>query len=246
MNPVRFQDPKHVAIIMDGNGRWAAMRELPRMEGHRQGVVSLDRLLKFLPETNVEYLTVYAFSSENWARPKEETDFLMHLLESYLREKLTTLIQHNIRLCMIGQLSGLPESVQEALIHGLHETRECSGQHLILALNYGSRLEMIEAAKKLAQNYKNGNIDLEDLKWSDFRKYLFTKNLPDPDLLIRTSGEERLSNFLLLQCAYAEFYTTPVLWPDFEPKDFLEALEIYQERNRRYGRSQVLAYNPLI
>lgn len=246
MNLMRSQDPKHVAIIMDGNGRWANMRGLPRMEGHRQGVLSLEKLLKFLPETNVQYLTVYAFSSENWARPKDEVDFLMNLLENYLREKLNTLIQNNIRLHVIGQVDVLPQGSQAAIAEALHQTRECSGQHLILALNYGSRLEVLHAAKIFAKNYTLGAINLDHVDWDYFRKYLFTSDLPDPDLLIRTSGEERLSNFLLLQCAYAEFYTTSVLWPDFEPKDFLEALAIYQDRDRRYGRSESLVYNPLI
>lgn len=246
INRTRLQDPKHVAIIMDGNGRWALSRDLPRIEGHRQGVMALQRLLEFLPQTGVEYLTVYAFSSENWSRPKEETQFLMYLLESYLEKNLNKLLENNTRLHAIGDINGLPIRVREVLRRAIQETRGCTARHLILGLNYGSRGEIVEAAKKFAQDYADGNVQLDTTDWLFFRNYLDTKDFPDPDFLIRTSGEERLSNFLLLQCAYAEFYTTPLFWPDFQPENFSEALQVYQERERRYGGLNALVYNPLM
>jgi undecaprenyl diphosphate synthase len=235
------QDPQHVAIIMDGNGRWAMSRGLPRMEGHRQGVQALKRLLEALPETGVRYLTVYAFSSENWARPMEERSFLMGLLRHYALEHADELFEKGIRLHVIGAIEAFPTDLQGVLKQAMEKTASCDQYHLILALNYGSRMEILRAARLYAEN---GSME-EGLDWATFKQYLYTAPFPDPDLLIRTSGEERLSNFLLLQCAYAEFFTTEVFWPDFRPEHFHEALEVYRQRERRYGRSLALAENPL-
>lgn len=222
---------------MDGNGRWAKERGLPRIEGHRRGAEAVKRTLKAAQDNGVKVITLYAFSVENWNRPQKEVDALMKLLERFLADQLPVLIKRKIRLRVVGRYHELPERVQERLHEAEAVTQDFANHTLALALNYGARTEVVDAVKAIAEAAQAGDVDLNELDYDSFRPYLYTSDLPDPDLVIRTSGESRLSNFLLLQAAYAEIYITPVLWPDFNGKHFKAALEDYAKRDRRYGKT---------
>lgn len=222
---------------MDGNGRWANERGLPRIEGHRRGADAVKRALKAAQENGVKIITLYAFSVENWNRPKDEVDALMQLLDRFLKDQLTELIKRKIRLRVVGRYQELPEHIRERLSHVEAATAKFTDYTLALALNYGARTEVVDAARAIAQAAQAGKINPNELDYEQFAQHLYTKDLPDPDLVIRTSGEARLSNFLLLQAAYAEIYFTPVLWPDFDEKQFKLALTDYAARERRYGQT---------
>jgi undecaprenyl diphosphate synthase len=227
--------PQHVAIIMDGNGRWAQKRGLPRNEGHRRGAENVRKVTDAGREIGLRTLTLYAFSAENWSRPQDEVGALMGLLEYYLKNELKTFIKNKIRLRTIGRTQDLPVAVQKALKHTIEATKEFTDYTLVLALNYGSRTEIVDAAHTYAAAVAAGKEKLSDDSWASFSRYLYTADLPDPDLIIRTSGETRLSNFMLMQGAYAEFVFTPVLWPDFSKTDLVAAVEEFAKRERRYG-----------
>lgn len=229
--------PNHVAIIMDGNGRWAKQHNLPRIEGHRRGADAVKRTLKAAQDNRVKNLTLYAFSVENWNRPKDEVDALMDLLDRFIRDQLPELIKRKIRLRVIGRYRELPERIQ-ALLHNAEDaTQDFEDYTLGLALNYGSRTEVVDAVKAVAQAVNAGVLELDELDYETFRTFLYTRDMPDPDLVIRTSGESRLSNFLMLQSAYAEIYISDVLWPAFDESIFKAALEDYASRERRYGKT---------
>ncbi|MCB1066284.1 MAG: isoprenyl transferase [Verrucomicrobiae bacterium] len=227
--------PRHIAIIMDGNGRWAEERGLPRRDGHRAGAESVRKCVETCGEIGVEYLTLYAFSSENWKRPKTEVDALMRLLEAFLKEKTKEMKKQNVRLQAIGRIDLLPERCQKQLHKSIQETSENSGLTLVLALSYGSREEIIDGIKSVLRAVREGHIDEAMIDPDLFGKHLYTRYYPDPDLLIRTSGEMRISNFLLWQISYAEIYITPKLWPDFGNDDLKEAVADYARRHRRFG-----------
>jgi len=227
--------PRHIAIIMDGNGRWAKARDLPRREGHRAGANSVEACLETCGEIGVEYLTLYAFSSENWKRPEAEVTALMGLLAHFLKEKTPTLMKNNIRLQVIGQIDRLPGSNRKALEKTIAVTADNDGLTLVVALSYGSREEILGATRKLMQSAIDGEIRPEDLTAEKFADALDTAGMPDPDLLIRTSGEYRVSNFLLWQISYAELYITGDFWPDFGRDHLLAAVADYQTRQRRFG-----------
>lgn len=227
--------PKHIAIIMDGNGRWAKKQGHERLFGHNFGVESVREVLKAAQEVNVKYLTLYAFSTENWNRPQEEVDGLMDLLVRTISNEVDELHKSNVIVSGIGNIEGLPDSCREELKTAFERTKNNTGVNLILALNYSARWEMIEANKKIAADVKSGKITLEQISETTISNALTTKGIPDPELLIRTSGEYRISNFLLWQIAYAELYFTEVLWPDFKKEDLYEAIVDYQSRERRFG-----------
>ncbi|WP_210363850.1 isoprenyl transferase [Bacillus sp. REN3] len=227
--------PGHVAIIMDGNGRWAKKRALPRVAGHHEGMKVVKKITRLANELGIKTLTVYAFSTENWKRPKMEVDFLMKLPEEFLGTYLPELIEENVRVDMMGYMDKLPEHTKKAVGKAMEDTRENTGLTLNFALNYGSRAEIIEGVKQVLNDIKNGIINENEIDEEVFSSYLMTRNLGDPDLLIRTSGEIRLSNFMLWQLAYTEFWFTEVLWPDFNEEHFLEAIEAFQGRQRRFG-----------
>ncbi len=227
--------PKHIAIIMDGNGRWAKKRSLPRMAGHHEGMKVVRKITKLANELEVKALTLYAFSTENWKRPKTEVDYLMKLPEQFLSTFLPELIEENVRVQIVGDSSKLPNHTLQAVQKAMKETEQNTGLILNFALNYGSRAEIIHAVQQIAQEYKEDAISLDQINEDYFSDKLMTKGLEDPDLLIRTSGEIRLSNFLLWQLAYTEFWFTDVLWPDFNEQHFLTAIHDYQQRGRRFG-----------
>ena len=227
--------PTHVAIIMDGNGRWAKQRHLPRVEGHRNGVESVRAVVRAGGEFGVKYLTLYAFSVENWNRPKDEVDTLMTYLARFLKNEIGELNRNNVRLEAVGQIYRLPEFVQEQLEKTKAALAKNNGLTLILALSYGGRTEIVEAVRSIASKVKEGKLESEEITQQVFAQHLYTHNCPDPDLVIRTSGEMRVSNFLLWQISYAEFVVTPTLWPDFRRAQFCEALEEYARRHRRFG-----------
>jgi undecaprenyl diphosphate synthase len=227
--------PTHVAIIMDGNGRWAKQRHLPRVEGHRNGVESVRAVVRTAGELGIKYLTLYAFSVENWNRPKEEVDTLMRYLARYLKHELGELNRNNVRLEVIGQVYRLPEFVQEQLEKARAALARNNGLTLILALSYGGRTELVEATRSIAAKVKTGAIEPAEITEEVIAQHLYTRSYPDPDLLIRTSGEMRVSNFLLWQISYAELVVTPTLWPDFRKPQFFAALEEYTQRQRRFG-----------
>lgn len=227
--------PKHVAIIMDGNGRWAKKQGHERLYGHNFGVESIRESLKAAKELNIKFLTLYAFSTENWSRPKEEVDGLMDLLVRSLSNEIRELSESGVRLLTIGDVSGLPKACQIELEESINYTKANTGITLILALNYSSRWEILHAVKQLSQEIKEECIDPESIDEDLFSSYLTTKNIPDPELLIRTSGEHRVSNFLLWQLAYTEFHFTEVLWPDFKRNDLFKAVLDFQSRERRFG-----------
>jgi len=227
--------PTHVAIIMDGNGRWAKERHLPRVEGHRMGAESVRILVRTAGELGIRYLTLYAFSIENWNRPKDEVDTLMKYLARYLKNEIGELNRNNVRLEAIGQIYRLPEFVQTQLRDTRAALSKNNGLTLILALSYGGRTEIVEAVRALARKVKSGTIEPEEINEQAVSQHLYTYNYPDPDLLIRTSGEMRVSNFLLWQISYTELVVTPTLWPDFRKPQFYQALEEYTRRHRRFG-----------
>ena len=227
--------PRHVAIIMDGNGRWAKQRHLPRIEGHRAGAESARVIIRTAGELGIKYLTLYAFSVENWNRPKDEVDALMKYLIHYLKTETPELNKNNVRLEVIGQIYRLPEAVQEHLKKSISTLSKNNGLTLIMALSYGGRTEIVDAVRSIAQSVKAGQIDPADITEQVFAQHLYTRNLPDPDVLIRTSGEMRVSNLLLWQISYTELVVTSTLWPDFRKPQFYGALEAYVRRHRRFG-----------
>ncbi len=228
--------PQHVAVIMDGNGRWAKQKGEDRVFGHTNGVKSVKSTLVAATEAGVKYLTLYAFSSENWNRPKEEVDALMDLLVSTLMSEIDELHKNGVRLYAMGQLDLIPESCRKALEKGMADTAHNNKINLILALSYGSRAEIADACKQIAIKVRSGELDAEDVDDKLIQQHLYTAQFPDPDLLIRTSGETRISNFLLYQLAYTELYFTQVLWPDFDKSEFFKAIVDYQRRERRFGK----------
>lgn len=228
--------PEHVAIIMDGNGRWAARRKLPRYAGHKAGVEALREVVKTCVQLGIKFLTVYSFSIENWQRPKDEVNFLLNLFLESLKEELETFNKNGVRVFLIGDRKLIPHEILEAFENAEKKTANNNKLFFNIAFNYGSRQEIIEAAKKIYKATTRNDINIEKLDEKTFSDYLFTKGCPDPDFLIRTSGEYRVSNFLLWQIAYCEFYFVKTLWPDFKRKNFLKAIYYYQQRNRRFGR----------
>lgn len=227
--------PRHVAIIMDGNGRWAKERRLPRTAGHREGMKRVKEIIKEASELGLEVLTFFAFSTENWNRPKKEVDMLMRSLGDFLDKHIDELDKNNIRFKVIGRDEPIPAQILAKIKKAQGKTKNNSGLVVVLALNYGSRQEIVDAAKRFTGSVLKGELKLEDLDTGIFSRYLYTTGLPDPDLLIRTSGEMRLSNFLLWQLSYTELYFLKTYWPDFKRSDFQEAIKVYQKRERRFG-----------
>ncbi len=228
--------PAHVAIIMDGNGRWAKKRLLNRINGHEKGSDTVRNVVRTCREIGISYLTLYAFSTENWQRPKTEVEALMTLLKNFLHSEQKEMVENDIRLRVIGQVDRLPEKVQEALNQAMSATKDNTAMTLILALSYGGRAEIIRMVQEVSKRIKDGEIDPNAITAELIADHLYTRNIPDPDLLIRTSGEMRISNFLLWQIAYTEIFVTPTLWPDFGRGELLEILKDYQGRERRYGQ----------
>lgn len=226
---------KHVAIIMDGNGRWAKKHDLPRVEGHKKGADTVEDLLTYIYKYGVKYLTLYAFSTENWKRSEEEVNALMSLLSFFLQDKKQKMLDNKIRLRVTGRIDGLPEEVANSLREVMAETAKNYEYTLILALNYGGRAEIVDAAKKFAEECISGKISPESLNESMFKQYLYLPDVPDPELMIRTSGELRLSNFLLWELSYSEIFVTDTLWPDFSEEEFRRILENFGKRDRRFG-----------
>jgi undecaprenyl diphosphate synthase len=229
--------PRHIAVIMDGNGRWAKQHGKPRVFGHKNGVTAVREVTEAAAELGVEYVTLYAFSTENWKRPKLEVGALMRLLVETLSKEIETLNKNDIRLKAIGDLSKLPDITHKALLDGIAKTQHNKRMTLVLALNYSGRWEITEAAKRLSEQIKSGELAPEDINQDTLGGHLSTKGMPDPELLIRTSGETRISNFLLWQIAYAELYFTPTYWPDFRKAHFYQAIIDYQRRERRFGKT---------
>ncbi len=229
--------PQHIAVIMDGNGRWAKNKGENRIFGHQNGVDSVNQITEAAGEVGVKYLTLYAFSTENWNRPSEEIDALMELLVEAIKNNIRKMMDNNVRLLVIGDLERLPERTKNNLKEAIKETDQNSGLNLVLALSYSSRWEILNATKKIAQDVKNNKINVEDIDESFFSNYLTTVGIPDPDLLIRTSGELRISNFLMWQLSYSELYFTDVCWPEFKKEQFFEAIVDYQKRERRFGKT---------
>jgi undecaprenyl diphosphate synthase len=229
------QMPRHIAIIMDGNGRWAQKKGLPRGEGHREGGKTVEKIAQCCVDFGIESLTIYSFSIENWERPKSEINTLMHLYAQYLVGILPTVIKNNVKLIHLGRLSHLPETVRKELTKTIEITAGNTGMTLALALNYGGRTEIADATQKIAEKYKNGELSLEDIDEECISRYLYTAGLADPDLLIRTANEMRISNFLLWQISYSEFHVTKTLWPDFRKTDLEKAILDYAQRDRRFG-----------
>jgi len=227
--------PSHIAVIMDGNGRWAKNKGAERIYGHRNAVKAVREITEGCAELGVKYLTLYAFSTENWNRPKQEVDALMQLLVSTIKDETPTLMKNNVRLRSIGNILDLPQSCQDELSEAMEATKYNNGLVLIIALSYSGRWEILEASKKIAMDVKNGLLEPEDIDSEVFSRYLDTKDIPDPELLIRTSGEMRISNFLLWQIAYTELFITETLWPDFRREHLYEAISAYQQRERRFG-----------
>ena len=232
--------PKHIAVIMDGNGRWAKARNLPRVEGHRQGAESVKTIVRAAGEVGIKYLTLYAFSVENWNRPKDEVDTLMKYLARYLKSEAAELDRSNVRLEVIGQIYRLPEAVQEQLRKTMAQLSRNNGLTLVLALSYGGRAEIVDAVRSIAGQVREGHLDPGEITEQTIAQHLYTRSIPDPDLLVRTSGEMRVSNFLLWQISYAEFVVTPTLWPDFRKPELCAALEEYARRHRRFGGLQTV------
>lgn len=231
------QPPQHLAIIMDGNGRWAKSRGYTRAYGHVRGARVAKKMIEKCAGDGVQFLTLYAFSTENWMRPKAEVHFLMQLLARHLKKERESLIKNNIRFQTIGDISSLPATVQKEVATTIAATAGCDGMTLVFALSYGGRQEITQAVKEIAKQIENKQISIADISESLVEKYLSTQNIPDPDLIIRTSGEYRLSNFLLWQAAYSEFYITPTPWPDFKEKDLEASFEFYATRERRFGKT---------
>ena len=231
--------PQHVAIIMDGNGRWAKEKGFLRVRGHQKGVDTIREIVRAARERNIQYLTLYAFSKENWARPKRETDFLMNLLADYLDSELEEMQSNGIRFNAIGRIGELPKEIQDKIHRNMERTSQNKSLLLSLALSYSSRVEITDAARRLCEQVKEGRLQPEAVSEGLLEAQLYTAGIPDPDLLIRTSGELRVSNFLLWQISYTEIYVSEKFWPDFGKEDFFEAIREYQKRDRRFGRSDV-------
>lgn len=229
--------PAHVAIIMDGNGRWARKRDMIRSEGHAEGVNSVNRITRLSSDLGIRYLTLYAFSTENWNRPEAEVEALMHLIGWTIRKETPDLVRNNVRIHLLGEIERLPDSVREDLENGRKATAHCTGLNLMICLSYSSRWELTNAARKIADKVSRGLLRPEDISETTIENELSTAGMPDPDLLIRTGGEERISNFLLWQIAYSELYFTETLWPDFDNDAFIDALIDYQGRERRFGKT---------
>lgn len=231
--------PSHIAVIMDGNGRWAKKRNLARIYGHIEGIKSLKSVIKTAIKYKIKYLTVYAFSSENWQRPPEEVVSLMELLDEYIKIELPYLIKNKIELQFIGNIEKIPEKSKSTLLDAVQKTKNLGGLILTLALSYGSREEILNAVSKIAESIEKGDVKVKDISGEYFSSCLYTAGVPDPDLLIRTSGEYRLSNFLLYQTAYTELYFTRTLWPDFRGKNLVAAMKNYEKRIRRFGKTHI-------
>lgn len=227
--------PRHVAIIMDGNGRWAKRRGLPRSAGHYEGVTSVRRVTQFTSDLGISYLTLYAFSTENWNRPPEEVATLMHLIGVAIKQELPDLISNNVKLDLIGDISRIPEEARNELLYSRDATSHCTGLTLSMCLSYSSRWEIVRAARELAEKAVRGELLPASITENEFSSHLATYPIPDPDLLIRTGGDQRISNYLLWQLAYSELFFTDVLWPDFSAADYAEALRAYCSRERRFG-----------
>ena len=228
--------PEHVAIIMDGNGRWATRRGLPRVAGHHEGVKTARAMVRAADALGLRYLTLYAFSTENWSRPEDEVSTLMSLLERAIHSELPELMERNARLRVLGRTTGVPAAVRRGIDHVVHATRENTGLNVLMAFNYGGRDELIDAFRALARQVQAGELRPEDISEKMISESLYTGDIPDPDLLIRTSGEMRISNFLLWQIAYTELWITPTLWPDFTASDLYRAVAEFQGRTRRFGK----------
>ena len=229
--------PEHIAIIMDGNGRWAKKRGLPRIAGHRQGIKSVREITNICSDIGVKYLTLYTFSTENWNRPQKEVDALMMLLLSTIKNEIKDIHKNNLVLSTIGNIEVLPKNIKKEISNGIDLTSNNTGLNLILALNYGSRQEIIVAVNNIIEKNNKGEIDSSMIDEDLFSSFLSTKNIPDPDLLIRTGGELRISNFLLWQCAYTEIYLTDTFWPDFRKEKLIESITAFQKRERRFGKT---------
>lgn len=229
--------PKHIAIIMDGNGRWATSQNLPRLAGHREGIKSVREIVRICGEIGIEYLTLYTFSSENWNRPVKEVSSIMKLLFSTIKKEVQNLHKNNVRLLAIGKLDDLPQKPYQEIMEGINKTKENTGLNLILALSYGSRQELLRAVRRIVDSSKIDKIKIDEINEDMISKELYTSEIPDPDLLIRTGGENRISNFLLWQSAYTEFYMVDVFWPEFREKELINSIEDYQARQRRFGRT---------
>jgi undecaprenyl diphosphate synthase len=234
LHPERL--PRHVAVICDGNGRWAKRQGLPRVMGHKRGVDTLKELLRCCNDWGIKALTAYAFSTENWKRPQEEVEFLMALFQRVLRQELREMVQENVQIRFVGNLTALPPRLQDEIALAMAETLNNPGICFTVATNYGGRLEIVQACRTIAQKVQQGLLQPDDIDEAVFERHLYTAGICDPDLLIRTSGEMRISNFLLWQLAYAEIYITETLWPDFDRTEFHRALSDYQQRDRRFGK----------
>lgn len=232
----RSRLPQQVAVIMDGNGRWAKRQGLPRFMGHRRGVDALKDLLRCCDDWGIPALTAYAFSTENWARPEEEVEFLMTLFKRVLRRERAEMMRENVQIRFVGNLKALPRSLQDEISQSMSETRNNGGTQFIVATNYGGRQDIVQASRAIAHQVQQGLYQADEIDETLFERHLYTAGIAHPDLLIRTSGEMRLSNFLLWQLAYAEIYVTQTLWPDFDREAFHQALRAYQQRNRRFGK----------
>ena len=229
--------PKHIAIIMDGNGRWATSQHLPRLAGHKEGINSVREIVRVCGEIGIEYLTLYTFSSENWNRPKKEVSSIMTLLFATIKKEVQNLHKNNVRLSAIGRLNDLPEKSYKQIMEGINKNKYNTGLNLILALSYGSRQELLGAVRRIVDKTNTGKIKLNDITEEMISKELYTSGIPDPDLLIRTGAENRISNFLLWQSAYTELYMIDVFWPEFREKELLNSIYDYQSRQRRFGRT---------
>jgi len=227
--------PRHIAIIMDGNGRWAQRRDLPRIEGHRRGVASVRRTVEECARLDIQQLTLYCLSSENWKRPQNELDFLMHLLEQYMIEERSTIMKNNIVVGIIGRRDGIPDNVQCEMDKTIEMSSHNSGTRLCLAINYGGRAEMVDAVRAIARRVQDGELALADIDEKAISQHLYTAGRPDPDLMIRTAGEMRVSNFLLWQISYAELWVTERFWPEFSEEDLHQAIHDFAKRDRRFG-----------
>lgn len=239
VQPDKSKLPQHIAVIMDGNGRWAQSKGLERIEGHRAGAESVRTVLTACKDLGIKYLTLYAFSVENWVRPQDEIKGLMHLLKTYLEERAFELHENKVRLRVIGRTKDLPPAVQLVLKHAVKATEKYTERELILALSYGGRAELVDAVKKIAKKVEKGDLKPKQIDEETIAQHLYLPDVPDPDLMIRTSGEMRISNFLLWQLSYSELYVTDVMWPDFGREELLKALDAYCHRKRRFGDIKV-------
>lgn len=227
--------PAHIAVILDGNRRWAKQRNLPTRVGHKEGALRVTDLVRNCADLGIKYLSIYAFSTENWRREKKEVDYLMNLLVEFVVKELDYLNKNDVKITMMGNMEDLPEKTRQEVKRSVELTKNNNTLHLNIALSYGSRFEIINAVKNIVKDYENNEINIDEINEENFKNYLFTHDMPDPDLLIRTSGEMRVSNFLLYQLAYTEFYFTDVMWPDFNKEELMKAILNYQARKRRFG-----------